>query len=91
MNKFSSIFLITIFALTACKKGQQVTDEEMPVFSEKIAKVVNHVTVGNIKSTQAIEIGFNDKIVEYEAINKDLGSDLIILEPDIDGALSWSD
>jgi hypothetical protein len=90
MNRIIYFILLGVFLLTACNKEKKTVDEEIPVFSEKIAKVVSNVTVGNIKSTQPIEINFIDKVVEYEAINKDLGSDIIALEPSIEGTLVWS-
>ena len=82
------VFISLIFFACNNKKVEQEQNQEVN-YSEAIAKVVSHVTSGNIKANDKIEIRFVNDVISKDQIQKDLGKDIFDITPAIKGKTYW--
>jgi uncharacterized protein YfaS (alpha-2-macroglobulin family) len=90
MKKFLILY-IAIFSIVffSCNNKKESQKEEVK-YSEELAKVVSHVTNGNIKSADKIEVHFVNSVVSKDQLTKELDDEVFKFTPSIKGKAYWT-
>lgn len=84
----SALFMFSVIAiLPSCKEKKQKFDSNI-VYSEQLAKEISHVTSGEVRFDDPIQVIFNNPVVEESDIDSS-PADVFSFSPKLSGAAKW--